>query len=110
MCPASSGDASREAGKMAAPADGEARRPGGVAAPLPVPPAGPGRCLTPSRPLSVAGADLEASLLSFEKLDRASPDLWPEQRKSGGPAAACQRGGWGGELARAGPPGAGQGG
>uniref|UniRef100_A0AAA9SC20 Protein lin-52 homolog n=1 Tax=Bos taurus TaxID=9913 RepID=A0AAA9SC20_BOVIN len=23
--------------------------------------------------------DLEASLLSFEKLDRASPDLWPEQ-------------------------------
>ncbi|XP_048803223.1 protein lin-52 homolog isoform X1 [Tympanuchus pallidicinctus] len=25
------------------------------------------------------GADLEASLLSFEKLDRASPDLWPEQ-------------------------------
>uniref|UniRef100_A0A8C4P2U9 Protein lin-52 homolog n=1 Tax=Dromaius novaehollandiae TaxID=8790 RepID=A0A8C4P2U9_DRONO len=29
--------------------------------------------------LCVAGADLEASLLSFEKLDRASPDLWPEQ-------------------------------
>ena len=29
----------------------------------------------------VLGADLEASLLSFEKLDRASPDLWPEQRK-----------------------------
>lgn len=27
------------------------------------------------------GTDLEASLLSFEKLDRASPDLWPEQRK-----------------------------
>ncbi|XP_043553022.1 protein lin-52 homolog [Chiloscyllium plagiosum] len=26
-----------------------------------------------------AGADLEQSLLSFEKLDRASPDLWPEQ-------------------------------
>ncbi|XP_038401182.1 protein lin-52 homolog isoform X2 [Canis lupus familiaris] len=26
-----------------------------------------------------AGTDLEASLLSFEKLDRASPDLWPEQ-------------------------------
>lgn len=25
--------------------------------------------------------------MSFEKLDRASPDLWPEQRKSGGPAA-----------------------
>ncbi|XP_073098233.1 protein lin-52 homolog isoform X2 [Manis javanica] len=25
------------------------------------------------------GTDLEASLLSFEKLDRASPDLWPEQ-------------------------------
>ncbi|XP_018431191.1 PREDICTED: protein lin-52 homolog [Nanorana parkeri] len=25
--------------------------------------------------------DLETSLLSFEKLDRASPDLWPEQRK-----------------------------
>ncbi|KAM9293851.1 protein lin-52 homolog isoform 1-T1 [Gastrophryne carolinensis] len=24
-------------------------------------------------------ADLETSLLSFEKLDRASPDLWPEQ-------------------------------
>ncbi|XP_011804972.1 protein lin-52 homolog isoform X6 [Mustela putorius furo] len=23
--------------------------------------------------------DLETSLLSFEKLDRASPDLWPEQ-------------------------------
>ncbi|TKC44988.1 hypothetical protein EI555_008208, partial [Monodon monoceros] len=29
----------------------------------------------------VLGADLEASLLSFEKLDRASPDLWPEQCK-----------------------------
>ncbi|KAM6131261.1 protein lin-52 homolog isoform 3-T3 [Pterocles gutturalis] len=28
---------------------------------------------------SAEGADLEASLLSFEKLDRASPDLWPEQ-------------------------------
>jgi hypothetical protein len=27
------------------------------------------------------GTDLEASLLSFEKLDRASPDLWPEQCK-----------------------------
>ncbi|XP_072129807.1 protein lin-52 homolog isoform X3 [Mobula birostris] len=26
-----------------------------------------------------ARADLEQSLLSFEKLDRASPDLWPEQ-------------------------------
>ncbi|XP_072895366.1 protein lin-52 homolog isoform X2 [Hemitrygon akajei] len=26
-----------------------------------------------------AGTDLEQSLLSFEKLDRASPDLWPEQ-------------------------------
>ncbi|XP_044769030.1 protein lin-52 homolog [Neomonachus schauinslandi] len=25
------------------------------------------------------GTDLEASLLSFEKLDHASPDLWPEQ-------------------------------
>ncbi|XP_030415046.1 protein lin-52 homolog isoform X3 [Gopherus evgoodei] len=25
------------------------------------------------------GTDLEASLFSFEKLDRASPDLWPEQ-------------------------------
>ncbi|KAG9481659.1 hypothetical protein GDO78_010742 [Eleutherodactylus coqui] len=25
------------------------------------------------------GVDLETSLLSFEKLDRASPDLWPEQ-------------------------------
>ncbi|XP_059579060.1 protein lin-52 homolog isoform X3 [Alligator mississippiensis] len=25
------------------------------------------------------GSDLETSLLSFEKLDRASPDLWPEQ-------------------------------
>ncbi|XP_036887102.1 protein lin-52 homolog isoform X2 [Sturnira hondurensis] len=25
------------------------------------------------------GTDLETSLLSFEKLDRASPDLWPEQ-------------------------------
>ncbi|XP_055291467.1 protein lin-52 homolog isoform X1 [Moschus berezovskii] len=29
--------------------------------------------------LTEKGADLEASLLSFEKLDRASPDLWPEQ-------------------------------
>ncbi|XP_043930660.1 protein lin-52 homolog isoform X1 [Protopterus annectens] len=28
---------------------------------------------------SVGGVDLETSLLSFEKLDRASPDLWPEQ-------------------------------
>uniref|UniRef100_A0A5F8HCM2 Protein lin-52 homolog n=1 Tax=Monodelphis domestica TaxID=13616 RepID=A0A5F8HCM2_MONDO len=27
----------------------------------------------------ILGTDLEASLLSFEKLDRASPDLWPEQ-------------------------------
>lgn len=27
------------------------------------------------------GDDFESSLLSFEKLDRASPDLWPEQRK-----------------------------
>ncbi|XP_069772177.1 protein lin-52 homolog isoform X2 [Narcine bancroftii] len=26
-----------------------------------------------------AGADLDQSLLSSEKLDRASPDLWPEQ-------------------------------
>ncbi|XP_059579061.1 protein lin-52 homolog isoform X7 [Alligator mississippiensis] len=26
------------------------------------------------------GSDLETSLLSFEKLDRASPDLWPEQQ------------------------------
>uniref|UniRef100_A0A3B3DWP1 Protein lin-52 homolog n=1 Tax=Oryzias melastigma TaxID=30732 RepID=A0A3B3DWP1_ORYME len=25
------------------------------------------------------GEDFEISLLSFEKLDRASPDLWPEQ-------------------------------
>uniref|UniRef100_A0A9J8B8U3 Protein lin-52 homolog n=1 Tax=Cyprinus carpio carpio TaxID=630221 RepID=A0A9J8B8U3_CYPCA len=25
------------------------------------------------------GGDFESSLLSFEKLDRASPDLWPEQ-------------------------------
>uniref|UniRef100_A0A671NAW6 Protein lin-52 homolog n=1 Tax=Sinocyclocheilus anshuiensis TaxID=1608454 RepID=A0A671NAW6_9TELE len=25
------------------------------------------------------GEDFESSLLSFEKLDRASPDLWPEQ-------------------------------
>nr|XP_061798252.1 protein lin-52 homolog [Nerophis lumbriciformis] len=25
------------------------------------------------------GEDFETSLLSFEKLDRASPDLWPEQ-------------------------------
>ncbi|XP_012293664.1 protein lin-52 homolog isoform X3 [Aotus nancymaae] len=37
-----------------------------------------------SRPLTVRverrmRTDLEASLLSFEKLDRASPDLWPEQ-------------------------------
>ncbi|XP_013909503.1 PREDICTED: protein lin-52 homolog [Thamnophis sirtalis] len=29
--------------------------------------------------VSTEGSDLEASLLSFEKLDRASPDLWPEQ-------------------------------
>ncbi|XP_028575753.1 protein lin-52 homolog isoform X1 [Podarcis muralis] len=29
--------------------------------------------------VSTEGTDLEASLLSFEKLDRASPDLWPEQ-------------------------------
>ncbi|XP_072842515.2 protein lin-52 homolog isoform X1 [Pogona vitticeps] len=29
--------------------------------------------------ISPVGTDLEASLLSFEKLDRASPDLWPEQ-------------------------------
>lgn len=35
----------------------------------------------PLSPPSLAGADLEASLLSFEKLDRASPDLWPEQRE-----------------------------
>lgn len=28
------------------------------------------------------GDDFETSLLSFEKLDRASPDLWPEQSKS----------------------------
>jgi len=27
------------------------------------------------------GEDFESSLLSYEKLDRASPDLWPEQRK-----------------------------
>uniref|UniRef100_A0A3B3I298 Protein lin-52 homolog n=1 Tax=Oryzias latipes TaxID=8090 RepID=A0A3B3I298_ORYLA len=27
------------------------------------------------------GEDFEISLLSFEKLDRASPDLWPEQCK-----------------------------
>lgn len=34
----------------------------------------------PNRELRLAvGTDLEASLLSFEKLDRASPDLWPEQ-------------------------------
>uniref|UniRef100_A0A3Q2YF62 Protein lin-52 homolog n=1 Tax=Hippocampus comes TaxID=109280 RepID=A0A3Q2YF62_HIPCM len=26
--------------------------------------------------------DFDNSLLSYEKLDRASPDLWPEQRKS----------------------------
>uniref|UniRef100_A0A8C3JI52 Protein lin-52 homolog n=1 Tax=Calidris pygmaea TaxID=425635 RepID=A0A8C3JI52_9CHAR len=57
---------------------------------------GPGGASPPSLPpLSVTGADLEASLLSFEKLDRASPDLWPEQRKSGGPAALCRRGGRG---------------
>ncbi|XP_048394397.1 protein lin-52 homolog isoform X3 [Stegostoma tigrinum] len=35
---------------------------------------GLGKMASPS-----AGADLEQSLLSFEKLDRASPDLWPEQ-------------------------------
>lgn len=29
----------------------------------------------------VIGDDFESSLLSFEKLDRASPDLWPEQCK-----------------------------
>lgn len=29
----------------------------------------------------VPGDDFESSLLSFEKLDRASPDLWPEQCK-----------------------------
>nr|XP_008123769.1 PREDICTED: protein lin-52 homolog isoform X1 [Anolis carolinensis] len=29
--------------------------------------------------VSGEGTDLEASLLSFEKLDRASPDHWPEQ-------------------------------
>uniref|UniRef100_A0A8C4ZZP0 Protein lin-52 homolog n=1 Tax=Gadus morhua TaxID=8049 RepID=A0A8C4ZZP0_GADMO len=28
---------------------------------------------------SPSGDDFESSLLSFEKLDRASPDLWPEQ-------------------------------
>uniref|UniRef100_A0A8B9DGZ7 Protein lin-52 homolog n=1 Tax=Anser cygnoides TaxID=8845 RepID=A0A8B9DGZ7_ANSCY len=39
------------------------------------------RPLTAPSPPSLAGADLEASLLSFEKLDRASPDLWPEQRE-----------------------------
>lgn len=55
-----------------------------------------------SPPLSVAGTDLEASLLSFEKLDRASPDLWPEQRKFGGPAAVCQRGAGGARPARPG--------
>uniref|UniRef100_A0A3Q3E193 Protein lin-52 homolog n=1 Tax=Hippocampus comes TaxID=109280 RepID=A0A3Q3E193_HIPCM len=26
--------------------------------------------------------DFDNSLLSYEKLDRASPDLWPEQRKA----------------------------
>lgn len=26
--------------------------------------------------------DLEATLLSFERLDRASPELWPEQSKT----------------------------
>ncbi|KAL2303766.1 hypothetical protein Nmel_009045 [Mimus melanotis] len=54
----------------------------------PDPPSVANRCMRPVQshpdpnfphPLSVAGADLEASLLSFEKLDRASPDLWPEQ-------------------------------
>lgn len=29
----------------------------------------------------MTGDDFESSLLSFEKLDRASPDLWPEQCK-----------------------------
>uniref|UniRef100_A0A8C9XJR3 Protein lin-52 homolog n=1 Tax=Sander lucioperca TaxID=283035 RepID=A0A8C9XJR3_SANLU len=28
---------------------------------------------------AMIGDDFESSLLSFEKLDRASPDLWPEQ-------------------------------
>ncbi|XP_011662533.2 protein lin-52 homolog [Strongylocentrotus purpuratus] len=28
---------------------------------------------------SPGSADLEATLLSFERLDRASPELWPEQ-------------------------------
>lgn len=38
-------------------------------------------CLLGSSGCFVLGTDLEASLLSFEKLDRASPDLWPEQCK-----------------------------
>lgn len=87
---------------MAAPADGKARGPGGAAALLSSP-AGPGLVPSLSLPLSVAGTDLEASLLSFEKLDRASPDLWPEQRKFGGPAAVCQRGAGGARPARPGP-------
>ncbi|XP_056409397.1 protein lin-52 homolog, partial [Hyla sarda] len=32
-----------------------------------------------TQPYCLSGVDLESSLLSFEKLDRASPDLWPEQ-------------------------------
>lgn len=31
--------------------------------------------------LFVEAEDFESSLLSFEKLDRASPDLWPEKCK-----------------------------
>lgn len=85
LCPASSRDVSREVGKMAVPADCKAR---GLGAAAPFLLAG-GAWAVPHS-LSVAGADLEASLLSFEKLDRASPDLWPEQRKSGEPTAVCE--------------------
>lgn len=41
----------------------------------------------------LAGVDLETSLLSFEKLDRASPDLWPEQRECAGEGAYMFPGG-----------------
>lgn len=82
--PAGSGFRSRDTRKMAAPGDGKARgwgyrhsvvRSGRVPLHL---------CSAPC----IVGADLEASLLSFEKLDRASPDLWPEQRECGGPVRA----------------------
>uniref|UniRef100_A0A8B9FRA8 Protein lin-52 homolog n=1 Tax=Amazona collaria TaxID=241587 RepID=A0A8B9FRA8_9PSIT len=68
---------------MAVPADGKAGRVvGGVVRQeglLAVLFCSDGEAWAVLYPFSIAGADLEASLLSFEKLDRASPDLWPEQ-------------------------------